>query len=188
MDTVLGIKNQKGETEMKRPIWMRILTMTLAAVMLAGLFAGCGRKMPDEEEIFTKTIHDFEGHKVVQLGTEEDQNFLVYSENVEQVAASDDVNRLVSVDEEKLVYTFESPDEALLSMEPGTVFYTEASPLNPTSVAVKVKEIQVSGDTAVVYSEPVVMGDLFEHINVDTELSMEDVWYDSGALEEGMDI
>ena len=163
--------------------WILILI-----VLFSGLVACGGEKVPEQEEIFSKTIHDFEGFHVVQLTEEEDQNFLVYAQETQQIQVSPKSNRVIAIDQESMVYTFADPDQQLLSMEPGTVFFAEASPENPNGSAVKVKEIQVSGNTAIVYSDPVAMEDIFEHVNIDMDMPMADVYYDASQLEDGMEI
>ena len=172
-----------------KKIFARTMVWLMAmSLLLAGLTACGGEKVPEQDEIFSKTIHDFEGFHVVQLGEEEDQNFLVYAQDTQQIQVSQENNRVIAVDQEAMIYTFADPDEQLLSMEPGTVFFAEASPQNPSGIAVKVKEIQVSGNTATVYSDPVGMEDLFEHVNIDKDMSLTDVYYDESQLEEGMEI
>lgn len=173
---------------MKKLLIRSVVWMLILLLFLSGLVA-CGRKkVPEQEDIFSKTIHDFEGFRVAQLGEEEDQNFLVYAQDTQQIQVSQESNRMISVDQETMVYTFTNPDEQLLSMEPGTVFFAEASPENPMGIAVKVKEIQVSGNTATVYSDPVGMEDLFEYVDIDMDMSLADVYYDESQLEEGMEI
>ena len=173
---------------MKKRFVHTVVGLLIVLLLFSGLIACGGETVPTQDEIFSKTIHDFEGFRVEQLGEEEDKNFLVYAQGTEQIQVSEEYNRVVFVDQEAMVYTFADPNEQLLSMEQGDVFFAEASPQNPEGVVVKVKEIQVSGNTATVYSDPVGLEDLFEHVNIDMDVALTDVYYDESQLQEGMEI
>ena len=100
--------------------------LLIAFLLFFGLTA-CGvENVPTQDEIFSKTIHDFKDFHVVQLGEEEDKNFVVYAQGTEPIRVSEECNRVVSVDPEGMVYTFADPDEQLLSMKAGDVFFAEA--------------------------------------------------------------
>lgn len=160
----------------------------LLIIMLSALIllSGCSEKTP--EEIFTKTIHDFDGHRVVNLDEQEDTNFVVYAEGVHEIQITDSSNILVATDAENLVYTFSKPDDQLSAMEEGDVIWAEASQHNPDGLAVKVKKTVRSGEEFTVYSEAVALEDLFTYVDIDMGMSLNNVYYDASQLEDGMEI
>lgn len=124
----------------------------------------------DPEEIFTKTVHDFDGYRVENLDDQEDTNFVVYAQGVQELNVSADHNILQSVDENTLTYTFANPDAAMKALKAGDVFFIPVSEHCPEGASVKVKSIKLSGDTAVIQSEEMSMSDLFVYIDADISL------------------
>lgn len=133
----------------------------------------------DPEEIFTKTIHDFEGYRVENLDEQEDTNFVVYTPDVKQITTTASTNVLQSVDENTLTYTFKNPDAAMKALKAGDVFYIPVSKHNPETSAMKVKTIQVSGDTVTLQSDTVTMEDLFTYIDIDVYLDPAQVYQEN---------
>lgn len=154
--------------------------------MIIPLFAGCGSV--NEEDVFSKTIHDFEGHHVVNLDEDIDDNFLVYAKETKQIQITENTNVLLAADEETQTYTFGNPDETLLSLEEGDVFFADATEQYPKGVAVKVKQMEVSEDTLIVQSEEIAVSDLFAHVDIDMDVPLSQMNYDASSLEEGMSI
>ncbi len=166
----------------------------LAVLLMASMIAGCASRERAEEteasadEIFVKTIHDFEGYHVENLDGQEDVNFAVYAQNTQEISMTRNTNVLTAMDEEDCSYTFSQPDDQLLALKPGDVFWAEASALNPEGLAVKVRETELSGEQITVYSDPVALEDLFTYVDIDMNLSLEQVYYDESQLEEGMEV
>lgn len=166
-----------------------------AALLLAAVLAvlpvlgGCSEKT--SEDIFTETIHDFEGHQVVNLDEREDTNFVVYAKGVREIEISDSSNSLVAsaeTDEAARTYSFSNPNEELSSLQPGDVFWAAASPQAPKGLVVKVKDISCSGGVVTVTSDVVALEDLFTYVDIDMEMPLGDILYDPSQLEEGMEI
>lgn len=156
------------------------IILFLAIALLLSLLAGCGAKETEvaveektKEEIFTKTIHDFEGFQVENLDDQEDTNFLVYAEKVKLITVDTDTNTLVHTDYENLTYTFTNADETLLALKKGDVVYAKATEACPEGVAAKVKRIKVQDDQVVVYSDEIGLGDLFVYADVCMEVPVE---------------
>lgn len=141
-----------------------------------------------EEAIFTKTVHDFGSLQVVNLDEREDTNFVVYAEGVQQIVSNETTNMLRTVEEEKQIYVFAAPDEQLRAMKAGDVFWAEPSQANPNGLAVKVGKIEYFGETLTVYGEPLALDDLFVYVDIDMPLTAEEIYYDTQALEPGMEM
>ncbi len=164
----------------------RAVILILLLGMLLPVLSGCGQKT--KEQIFTKTVHDFEGHLIANLDEQENTNFAVYAKGVERIDADGKANTVVSVDEENCVYTFSGATDSLKSLQPGQVFFVEASADNPTGAAGKVKEIKADGSNVLVYCDPVAMADLYAYVDIDMDLDLSQVSYDASGLEEGVEI
>ena len=128
----------------------------------------------DPEEIFTKTVHDFDGYRVENLDDQEDTNFVVYAQGVQELTATATSNVLQSVNENTRTYTFKNPDAAMKALQPGDVFFIQVSEHCPEGASVKVKSIKFSGDTATIQSEEVAMSDLFVYIDA-ADISLDQV-------------
>ena len=182
----------------RRPRWgLRILLLLLAVLVLAaaGLAlyaklspAGAGSMASSFADdgldfLFNKTIHDFPGHVVDNLDEQEDTNFVVYAEGVTRVTAEGGSNTLIAQDAEERVYTFAAPDGQLTGLEPGDVFFMDASTACPTGLAVKVEQIDVADGQAVIHGGELTMEDLIEYADVDMDLPMTAVYHeDTGGL------
>ncbi|MBQ6990277.1 MAG: Ig-like domain-containing protein, partial [Clostridia bacterium] len=114
--------------------------------------------------------HDFDGYRVENLDDQEDTNFVVYAQGVQELTATATSNVLQGVDENTLTYTFKNPDASMKALQLGDVFYVPVSESNLEASAVKVKTIQVIGDTAIIQSDTVSLEDLFVYIDLDVYL------------------
>lgn len=161
--------------------------LTLLLLLCALALCGCGKELT-EEEIFTKTIHDFGDLRVDNLDEQEHTNFIVYAEGVEEITTDPEHNIVLSVDEENLCYTFQNPDAALLAMEPGDVFWAACTPENPEGVTVKLKRMEQQGDTLVVYSEEIGLADIFEYVDINMEVPMSELPEGLVTLGEGVEV
>ena len=134
------------------------------------MLSACGEKTTGtlkEEEIFSKTIHDFKGYTVQNLDEDETTNFVVYAKDVREIFMTQESNVLVSADEEELIYSFVNADESLCGMKKGDVFYGELPSEIPQVIAVKVKDIDIIGDSVEIHGEEMVMSDLITYAEID---------------------
>lgn len=79
------------------------------------------RKM---QEFFAKTTNDFTESQVLNLDTDETNNFLVFADSVTVIPKSTDalVNVIAEADEENLVWKIKNPGEDFLALEEGDIF------------------------------------------------------------------
>ena len=158
----------------------KAIILLLVIALLSTTFAGCATKKEEvpyteksKEEIFTKTIHDFEGMYVENLDDQEDTNFLVYAEGVKEIAISPIINTLLDTDYENLTYTFTNANDTLRNLKRGDVLYAKATENSPDVVAAKVKKVDVQGEQVIVYSDEISLGDLFVYADVCMNVPME---------------
>ena len=171
----------------------RYIALLLVAATFFSLLGGCSivntptkpYEEPSEEEIFTKTIYDFEGLRVDNLDGQEHTNFIVYAKGVKEISVTGQTNVLVATDYENLSYTFANPDETLLSMKKGDTFFASVSEHCPEGVTVKVKDMVTSGNQLTVYSEPLGFADLFTYIDIFMDVPLDQVMPISGTEASG---
>lgn len=145
--------------------------------------------MPEEqnpEEIFSKTIHDFPNHQVVQLAEDEDTNFVVYSDGVQEFKNTSDKNTLVAADVENSVYTFSNADDSLKNLKKGDIFWMEIEGDIPQTIAIKVKKVEVNGDDVTVYDAIATVEDLFTYVEIDMVTGTDTMYLQNIA--EGVDV
>lgn len=164
-----------------------VLLATVILLLALPMLSGCSFQK-DTEDIFNKTIHDFEGYPIANLDASEDTNFAVYAKDVQEIKITEDANILVKANTETLVYTFASPDSQLRAMKQGDVFWAEASAQNPNGLVVKVSEVVPSGDKLMIYGDRVAMEDLFVYVDIDMDMPLSEVYYDLSQMDEGMEI
>lgn len=119
------------------------------------------------EDIFVKTVDDFKGYEVVQLGEQADTNFVVYNKGVKALTSTATTNVLLFADESNLIYTFVNPDDTMKALKVGDVFYTMPATSDTPGISAKIRKIVFMGNAVTVYSDPVEMDDLFRYIDVD---------------------
>lgn len=161
----------------------RQIALFLGFLLMLGLVTGCsGGGEPDKEAVFTKTIHDFDGQWVNNLDQQEDTNFIVYAEGVQEIAMTDEVNVLTQRDDENFVYQFSNADETLLAMERGDVFFgvTERCEV----VCVKVVSLQVDGASVVIQGEEMSLSDLFTYVDICMDIDSSQFYVDPSQIPE----
>lgn len=161
-----------------------LLSLIVGAVLV---FGNHDEKDPSvstktKEEIFTKTIHDFGNLRVDNLDDQENTNFVVYAEGIQEIIMTQDRNVLVEVDKEELSYTFTHADDTLKSMEKGDVFFGVHNDGNADSVTAMVKKIDVSGDRVTVYSEEIGLSDLFVYVDIYMDIPLNQPGTDAASL------
>lgn len=159
----------------------KVLILILLISMLLPVLFGCGGEKT-REQILTKTIHDFDGFVVENLDEQEDTNFIVYAKGVKEIEMTDQHNVLISADEGKMDYTFDRANEMLKSMQPGDVFYADASTQNPQGVVIKVKTVNVWGDVVQIQGEEYALQELFEYVDIAMEIDASKILLDESTI------
>ncbi len=170
---------------MKR--WLQTALVLFSIILVAAGLTGCRAeggeiREGNKEEIFTKTIHDFGELRVENLDEQEDTNFIVYAEDVREIAMTDQVNILTEADEEERIYTFSCPDEELLSMEEGDVFYGVSERYE--AVCVKVESMEETDGQVTIHGGELVLSDLFAYVDIDMEIDYTQLYFDADDVPE----
>ncbi len=136
------------------------------------------------QEFLSKTTDDFEEDRVLNLDDDKTNNFAVYSEETILIADKEDVNVLVSGDEEKNIYVFENADESMTSLKPGDIFAYEYE--DGYLLIVKVAEIEAEGTRVTIKGEELSMDEVFDYVRIDAKADTQDAAVDVSNLEEGV--
>ena len=136
------------------------------------------------QEFLAKTVDDFAPERVLNLDEDKTNNFAVYGENTVTAESSEDVNKIVSADENTETYVIESPDSTVAGLQNGDVLACEQE--NHEVLIVKVESIEISGDTATITGQDTSMEDVFEYVKIDSSQQAEEADYDPSTLSEGI--
>ena len=136
------------------------------------------------QEFLAKTVDDFAPERVLNLDEDKTNNFAVYGENTVTAESSEDVNKIVSADENTETYVIESPDSTVAGLQNGDVLACEQE--NHEVLIVKVESIEISGDTATITGQDTSMEDVFEYVKIDSSQQAGEADYDPSTLSEGI--
>ena len=133
--------------------------------------------MEFETPMYTKNMHeflqltteDFDEELVVNLDTDSEDNFLVYSDSLIMIPSytESDKNKVVSADSEKNIYVFSDIDENISGLKVGDTFWYEYEKDN--ILCDKVSGITFSGSTATVTCGDFQLEDAFAAIKISAE-------------------
>ena len=127
------------------------------------------------QEFFAKTVEDFDEEKVLNLDSDDTNNFAVYNDDVKLIeSTADSANELVTADDDKKIYVIENADESITSLKEGEIFSYAYDEENV--IIVKVKTVTVEGTTATITGEEIEMSDVFDYVRIDgaSEMSNSD--------------
>lgn len=136
------------------------------------------------QEFLTKTTDDFEEDRVLNLDDDKTNNFAVYNEETILIPDKENVNVLVSGDEEKNIYVFENADESITALKPGDIFAYEY--MDGYMLIVKVAKIEVDGTTASIIGEELSMEEVFDYVKIDSKEGLGTAEIDASNLEDGV--
>lgn len=146
----------------------------------------CRTYTTEYENIANLTVNDFDEDKVVNLDEDEDNNFVVLSDNVISINGTDKVNVLSSSDVENNTYTITNIDDTVRNLKVGDSFYLDNGDLE-NFLAIKIKSITVKGSTAIIVAENSEADDLYECIKIDSIASAGQAAYSSETADEAVE-
>lgn len=140
----------------------------------------------DMQEFFQSTTGDYEEERVLNLDGDDSNNFLVYTEGAVRVRdISENVNRIVSEDDENLIYIIENPDESVRSLQKDNILSLERS--DGTLLIIKVDSIELEGDTATIKGQQNVdIKEVFDFVKIHETIDMEGAEIDDSTCDEGV--
>ena len=146
----------------------------------------CRTYTTEYEKIASLTVNDFDEDKVVNLDEDEDNNFVVLSDNVISINGTDKVNVLSSSDVENNTYTLTNIDDTVRNLKVGDSFYLDNGDLE-NFLAIKIKSITIKGSTAIIVAENSEADDLYECIKIDSVASAGQAAYSSETADEAVE-
>ncbi len=136
------------------------------------------------QEFFAKTTDDFREEKVLNLDEDKTNNFAVYKDNIVQIQSQENINQIVSSDEENGIYVVENADETILSLQAGDIFSYQYGDGN--LLIVKVKNINKEGRRITITREDTSLDEVFDYVKIDSSADMSKAEIDSSTCEEGV--
>lgn len=146
----------------------------------------CRTYTTEYEKIASLTVNDFGEDKVVNLDEDEDNNFVVLSNNVISINGTSKVNVLSSSDVENNTYTLTNIDDTVRNLKVGDSFYLDNGDLD-NFLAVKIKSITIKGSSAIIVAENTEADDLYECIKIDSVASAGQAAYSSETADEAVE-
>ena len=131
----------------------------------------------DMQRLSNQTINDFDEDRALNLDDDINTNFVVMNESVKRLESSSAV--LTNADDEKLVYTFESPDEKMTSLSVGDIFTYQGE---DDLLVIKIADKKQSNGTITFYGEDISPEDVFEYVKI--EYSSDSAEFDDEEYEE----
>lgn len=146
----------------------------------------CRTYTTEYEKIASLTVNDFDEDKVVNLDEDEDNNFVVLSNNVISINGTSKVNVLSSSDVENNTYTLTNIDDTVRNLKVGDSFYLDNGDLD-NFLAIKIKSITIKGSSAIIVAENTKADDLYECIKIDSVASAGQAAYSSETADEAVE-
>ncbi|MCR4638498.1 lectin-like protein [Ruminococcus sp.] len=116
----------------------------------------------DMQRLSNQTINDFDEDRALNLDDDINTNFVVIKESVNMFESNSAI--LANADNEKLVYTFESPDEKMTSLSVGDIFTYKGE---DDLLVIKIADKKQSDGAITFYGEEISPEDVFECIKID---------------------
>lgn len=137
------------------------------------------------QEYLSKTTEDFDEEKVLNLDSDDNNNFLVYNDDTVLVDTDEETNIISEKDDENQVYVIENIDDTIASLQPGDVFAYDYS--SEETLIIKVSSITIDGTTATITGETIDLTEAFEFIRIEAENNTDCAEVDNSDLEDGVE-
>lgn len=145
-----------------------------------------GTRMAALEAFRAKDMDDFPGKEILNFDDSRETNFAVLSDEAVVSNSDSQHNRLVRHDETNGIYEFSNIDQTVAQLSPGDVFYWENSAAPAENLLLKVGEIRLDGNTAVITEGTAAISDYFQYIDLDTEVAISESDLVPGSAENGI--
>ena len=116
----------------------------------------------DMQRLSNQTINDFDEDRALNLDDDINTNFVVIKESVTMFESNSAI--LANADDEKLVYTFESPDEKMTSLSVGDIFTYKGE---DDLLVIKIADKKQSDGKITFYGEDISPEEVFECVKID---------------------
>jgi|GEM_PF-1919767 len=140
----------------------------------------------DFQEFLALTVDDFPEENVINLDESKDNNFAVVRGDAIITEPGENTNVLLTRDDEKLIYTFENPDENLAGISAEDIFYYPIDDYD--FILVKVLKAETKGNVITVYGESeATEEDLFAVVKIDFTSSKENTTIDTSDMDSDLE-
>ena len=134
------------------------------------------------QELLNDTISDFDENKVINLDEDAQTNFVVLGDDIIQFDSSS--ANIISADDEKLVYSFENPDEKVSSISIGQIFVYNGN--EGAVLIVKVADIEIKDNVITFYGEDTTAEEVFDYVKIEAECGMDEAEIEDTTLPDGV--
>ena len=135
------------------------------------------------QEFLNKTTDDFEQEKILNLDDDMTTNFAVFNDETTHVKGEGESNRMVSVDLENNKYVIADADNKTKALQVGEIFYYTDGDYD---IMVRIKTIDVNGDTVTITAEEAKLDEIFSYIKIEADTGEAEIEMDNSNLEEGV--
>lgn len=136
----------------------------------------------DMQELLNSDINDYDSNRVLNLDDDDENNFVVFNENVKQIEEKSNKNKISIIGETK--YKITNADESFTTLKRGDIFSYK---YNNEVIVVKIKTITVSGTTVTIESQNSEMEEVFDKVKINTEAGMNETTVDNSTCDEGVE-
>jgi len=144
----------------------------------------CPNYTQEMQEFLQKTVSDFDEDQVLNLDDSADNNFAVFQDDVKYVEEQENVNQVITEDEENNTYVIENASAEIQTLQPGDMTAVEYN--QGQVLIIKVASVVLDGTTATITGEETDLENVFKYVKLDTESYTEDATVDTSSLEEGI--
>lgn len=114
------------------------------------------------------------------------KNEVDFNDSIPQFEATEEMNVLVSVDEEKGIFVFDKINDDIKDLKVGDLFLIKPCDAIPTGVAIKVHEIKIEGNKATITQGDIKLEDVIDEIDIADQVSLLPEHIVEGSLAEGV--
>ena len=144
----------------------------------------CPNYTQEMQEFLQKTVSDFDEDQVLNLDDSADNNFAVFQDDVKYVEEQENINQIITEDDENNTYVIENASAEIQTLQPGDMTAVEYN--QGQVLIIKVASVVLDGTTATITGEETDLENVFKYVKLDTESYTEDATVDTSSLEEGI--
>lgn len=151
--------------------------------------AGTGKFRPDDPltraeaaTIIKRVMNRYQEINGVRVA----KNEVDFNDTISQFEATEDMNVLVSADEEKGTFVFKKINDDIKNLKVGDLFLIKPCDAIPTGVAIKVYDIKIEGDKATITQGDIKLEDVIDEIDISDQVLLSPEHIVEGSLAEGV--
>lgn len=120
------------------------------------------------QELLASTVNDYDPDRVLNLDDDETTNFAVYADSTILLESGEDVNTVISADDDLATYVIGNVDETIRSLQTGDIFVYPYGDNEILLIKVATIEISADGTTATITADQSLrMEEVFSHLKIE---------------------